>query len=291
MKLFIALISALVLPVNASFGRVQQYAPKVGDEYQITKSYETSSETNTGSSGSSSGSDTIVERVVGIREDGLEIEYDLPDGAPAQARARTWQFPARVFRPSSGPMQLLNLPELEARVEVWLQAGGMTREACGRWIFTWNSFRIECDPQSVIDTINSFDLRVEDLNDGGPYRDAEASGPGTLTKEVAEADRQTFTVTLKIDPNMVRRARAESDVVVGELMNEPVTLEAALSMREMEEVSGTIRVTLDADLLGNVWRRTRVTEVETKLAAGGYEKQTALETVERLPIPVPSAHQ
>lgn len=291
MQKFSALISALVLLANVSFGDVHQYAPKVGDAYRITKSYETSSETSGGSSGSSSGSDTIVERVIGVREDGLEIEYDLPDGVSADARARTWQFPVRVFRPSIGAMELLNLPELETRVEAWLQAGGMDREACGQWIFTWNAFRIDCDPQSVIETINSFDLRVEDLGDGAPYEDAEARTPGTLTKTASGADSQTYTVTLKIDPNLVRRTRAESDVVVGQLLNEPVTLEAALSMREQEEVSGTIRVTLDADLLGNVWRRTRITEVETKLAVGGHENQTAIEIVERVPMPAPSAPQ
>ena len=277
----IALALALFLPATTSFADVPLYMPKVGDEYKITKSYETSSETSDGSSGSSRGSNTIVERVIGVREGGLEVEYDLPDGASAEVRARTWQFPARVFKPSSGSMQLLNRPELEARIEVWLQAGGMTREACGRWIMTWNTFRIECDPASVIGMLNSFDLRVEHLDDGASYEDAEASAPGTLRKSETGKDSETFTVTLQIDPDVVRRTHAESDVVVAELMNEPLTLQEALSNRAKDESSGTILVTLLADRMGNVWRRLKVSDVQTKFADGRNERRQITETVER----------
>ncbi len=284
----IALILPLFLPVSTAFGDVLLYAPNVGDEYKITKSYETSSETSGGSSGSSSGSTTIIERVIGVRADGLEIEYDFPKRTSDEARARTWQLPVRVFRPSIGPMQLLNRPELEARVEVWLQTFGMTREACGKWTFTWNAFRIDCDPASVIDMLNTFDLRAEHPDDGAPYDDAEAISPGKLKRKAAGRDRETFSVMLKVDPDVVRRAKAESDVIAGDLLNEPVTLEEALAKRAMEAVTGTITVTLDADLEGNVWQRTRVVEVETKLADGRHEISTAIETVERLPVPASS---
>lgn len=286
-----ALILALFLPVSNSFGEAQLYAPKVGDEHEITKSYETSSETSAGSSGSSSGSNALVERVIGVREGGFEIEYDLPYGASAEERARTWQFPARVFRSSTGPMQLLNRTELEARVEAWLQAGGMTREACGRWIFTWNAFRIDCEPESVIHTLNSVDLRIEDLKDGALYDDTEAISPGMLEKTTAGENLETFVVKLQIDPEAVRRARAESDAVVGELVIETVTLEEALSKRGKEVTSGTILVTIEADRMGNVWRRTRVTKMETTLANGQYERETATEIVERHPIQETSGTQ
>lgn len=281
----IAIAFGLFLPASTSFGDIPHYSTNVGDEYQITKSYETSSQTNSGSSGSSSGRDTIVERVIGVREGGLEIEYDFPDGTTEEARARSWQFPVRVFRPSSGPMQLLNRPELEVRVEAWLQAGGMTREVCGRWIFTWNAFRIECDPESVIDTLNSFDLRVEYLEVGAPYEDVEAISVGTLEEKATGENSKIFAVTLQINPDVVWKARAESDVVVGELLNEPITFEEALGERAKEIVSGTIMITLEADLIGNVWRRTKETEVETKFADGNLESRRAVETVERHPIP------
>jgi hypothetical protein len=282
--LFMAIIVALLLPANNARGESPQSAPKVGEEYEISKRYETSQQTSDGSSGSSRGRDTILERVIGVREGGLELEYDLPKETKAEDRARNWQFPVRVFRPSSGPMQLLNRSELEARVEGWLKAAGWTRAVCGRWIFTWNAFRIECDPQSVIKMVEALDLRSADLREGASYQETEARGPGTLTRKAAGPNGETFAVAMEVDPDAVRRARAESDVAVGEIMQKPVTLDAALRERAKESVSGTISVTFDTDTGGNVRRRTKVTKVEIKGPDGRYERHTATETVERLRV-------
>jgi len=275
----VAAISGLLLP--AACGEFAKPGPQAGAEYEITKSYETSGQASDGSSSSSRGRDTFLERVVAAREGGLELEYDLWKDATAQDRARTWQFPVRVFRPSTGPMQLLNRPELEARLEGWLKAAGWTRAVCGRWIFTWNAFRIECDPQSVVKILEAFDLRSADLREGAAYQEAEARGPGTLTRTAAGPNGETFAVAMEVDPDAVRRARAESDVAVGEIMRKPVTLDAALRARAVESVSGTISVTFDTDAGGNVRRRTKVTRLETKGADGRSESQTATETVER----------
>jgi hypothetical protein len=284
MMLFMATIAGLLLLANDARGESPQSAPKVGEEYEISKRYETSQQTGDGSSGSSRGRDTILERVIGVREGGLELEYDLPKNATAEDRARSWQFPVRVFRPTNGSMQLLNRSELEARVEGWLKAAGWTRAVCGRWIFTWNAFRIECDPQSVIKTVEAFDLRSADLREGAPYQETEARGPGTLTRKAAGPNGATFAVVMEIDPDAVRRARADSDVAVGEIMRKPVTLDAALRERAKESVSGTISVTFDTDSAGNVRWRTKVTKVETKGPDGRSERQTVTETVERRPV-------
>lgn len=264
MMLFMATIAALLLLINDARGASPQSAPKVGEEYEISKRYETSQQTTGGSSGSSRGRDAILERVIGVHEGGLELEYDLPKDATAEDRARSWQFPVRVFRPTNGSMQLLNRAELEARVEGWLKAAGWTRAVCGRWIFTWNAFRIECDPQSVIKTVKDFDLRSADIREGAPYQETEARGPGTLTRKAAGPNGATFAVVMEIDPDAVRRARADSDVAVGEIMRKPVTLDAAIRQRAKESVSGTISVTFDTDSAGNVRRRTKVTKVEIK---------------------------
>jgi hypothetical protein len=267
--LFMAIIAALLLP--AACGELAKSAPKVEEEYEISNRYETSGQASDGSSGSSRGQDTFLER-------------DLAKDATAQDRARTWQFPVRVFRPSTGPMQLLNRPELEARLEGWLKAAGWTRAVCGRWIFTWNAFRIECDPQSVIKILEALNLRSVDLREGASYQEAEARGPGTLTRKAAGPNGETFAVAMEVDPDAVRRARAESDVAVGEIMRKPVTLDAALRARASESVSGTISVTFDTDAGGHVRRRTKVTKVETKGPDGRSESQTATETVERRPV-------
>jgi 8-oxo-dGTP pyrophosphatase MutT (NUDIX family) len=225
--------------------------------------------------------DTIIERVIGLRRDGLELEYDLPKTSTADARAGYWQFPAGVIKPFGGPMQLLNGPKLEARVDGWLKAAGWTRAICGHWIFTWNAFRIECDPQSVIKTVESFDLRSVDLRDGAPYKETGARGPGKLTRKVAGPDDTIFAVDMPVDPGAVRRARAESDVVVGEIMKKPVTLDAALRERARETVSGTISVAFETDSAGNVRRRTEVTKLNIKGPDDRTETETVTETLER----------
>ena len=282
--LFVATMAALPCLANAAGSNSLSAAPTVGEEYEISKSYETSEQASNGSSGSSRGRDTIIERVIGVREGGLELEFDLPKEATAEDRARSWQFPVRVFRSTNGPMQLLNRPELEARIEDWLKAAGWTRAACGQWIFTWNAFRIECEPESVIKAVESFDLRSADIREGASYQEAEAIGPGTLTRRSTGPEGATFAVVLKIDPDAVRRARAESDVAVGEMMQKPVTLDAALLERAKEDVSGTISVTIDTDPAGNIRRRTKVTKVETKGPDSRTQSQVATETVERHPV-------
>lgn len=154
----------------------------------------------------------------------------------------------------------------------------------GLWAmdFTWNAFRIECDPDSVIDTINAFDLRVSELREGAFYSDNNATAPGRLVRKASEARVFTFTVELQVDPDVVHRARAESDVVVGEITKKSVLLEAALLERRKEHVSGTVSVTLEIDDAGRVQRRVRVIRLKTKRADGSTETETKIDTLERL---------
>jgi hypothetical protein len=278
---FIATIVGLLIPAIFARAGAAPLSPQVGDAYEITTTRESAQHGSNGSSGSSHDKDTIVERVIGLRADGLELEYDLPKAATAGTGAGNWQFPARVFKSFGGPPRLLNGPELEARVDGWLKAAKLPRAACGHWIFTWNAFRIECDPQSVIKMVESLDLRSVDLRDGAPYQDTAARGPGTLARKAAGPDGAIFVAELPVDPDAVHRARAESDVVVGEIMNKPVTLEAALRDRAREIVSGTISVTFETDSAGIVRRRTKVTRVDTKAPNGQTETETVTETLER----------
>jgi hypothetical protein len=274
--MFTVLVTALFLPAAA---QLSPRAPQIGETYEIIRTKESSQKGTNGSS-SSHDKDTIIERVTGLRANGLELEYDLPKAAKTDDRTGNWQFPARVFKPFHGPAELLNGPELETRVEAWLKASKWTRSVCGHWIFTWNAFRIECDPQSVLKTVEAFDLRSVDLREGVSYKDSEALGPGKLAKKVTGPD-VIFTAELAVDPATVRRARAEADVVVGEIMRRPVTIDAALRKRLAETVSGTISVTFQTDAAGNARRRTKVTKTEIKSPGGGSETESVTETLER----------
>jgi hypothetical protein len=136
----------------------------------------------------------------------------------------------------------------------------------------------------VIKAVELYDLRSVDLYEGAPYRDSEAGSPGKLGRKAGGADGETFAVEMPVDPDAVRRARAESDVILGEIMKKPVSLDTALHDRAGEIVSGTISVTFETDPGGNVRRRTRVTKLDVKSSDGRAETQTVTETLERRPI-------
>lgn len=264
-------------------------SPTVGEVYELKRSYETSERSSDGSSGSSNGHDTILEQVIALRDGGVELEYGLTENATPEERARDWKFPARVFQPSNGPMTLLNAEELERRLEGWLKSAGWDRSICGRWIFTWNAFRIDCDPQSAIDTIRAFDLRSSDVREGAAYQDADAVAPSTIVRQSITANGEVFAVTFAANPRKVQRTRAEADVATGEIMGKPVAFESALAERSKEEVSGTIAISFETDDAGAISRKTTVTKLEIKLPDGTSESRTAIETVERHLVPTPAA--
>jgi hypothetical protein len=277
----IGIIAALLFPATVASADTPRPTPQVGDVYELTMIRETVSTSSNRSSGRSHTRNAMVERVIELRADGLVLEYDLPNDVTADVRARNWQFPIRVFKPFRGPVQLLNVPEIEARIDRWLKAGGIPRSACGHWIFTWNAFRIECDPQSVISTVGLVDLNFVDLREGAPYGETGAHGTGTLTRKSSGPDGAVFTVELPVDPDAVRRARAESDVAVGEIMRKPVTLDEAIRNRARDTVSGTVSVTFETDSTGSVRRRTRVTTLDIKGSDGRSGAETITETLDR----------
>lgn len=254
--------------------------PHVGDAYGVVRTVKsTQRSSDESSSFTSTDRDTLLERVVGVRDGGVELEFTLPRGATAEDRSRTWQFPARVFKPSHGPLQLLNRPGMEARIDTWLKAAGMTRTACGRWIFTWNAFRIECDPQTVVETLEQFDMQPGDLRDGALYQEPKTLRPAPLHRS-AGGDAATFAVELEVDPDAVRRERAEGDVAAAEIGGKPVTLEAALQARAADSIAGTVKVTFDTDAAGTVQRRTRMTDIRITAPDGRWDAAKTDETTE-----------
>src|SRR5436190_13766268 len=144
----LTIVLAMFLPIIGASAESTQLTTQIGDTYEIVRVSRSSQSFSGGSSGSSHDRDTLIEHVIGVRENGLELEYDLTKAATAEDRARDWRFPVRVLKPAGGQMQLLNRAELEMRVDGWLTKAKLPRSACGHWIFTWNAFRIECDPQS-----------------------------------------------------------------------------------------------------------------------------------------------
>lgn len=287
MSLCVSAVAALALSASLANAKDAEQTPRVGDAVEITLTRHSVQQSNKGSSGSSKDKETLLERVTGLRPDGIEVMYDLPEKATASERARAWQFPARVFKPFSGPPQLLNRPELEARLDGWLKAANLSRDACGRWVFTWTALRIECDPLSISATVQAYDFGSTSLRDGDLYRDTDAASAVKLALRSGESGGRSLVADMVVDPEAFRRARAESDVVVGEIMQEKVTYEAALRKRAAETIAGTITVTVDPEAIGGVRRRTKLTKLTIQSPDGLLETQTITETLERRLITQP----
>lgn len=281
------MVTASLVAASGAFAQSPRSSPVLGEQHEIITSYETARRGSDGSSGRSSGGNTLLESVIAVSDVGLELEYDLPQNATAEERARYWQYPTRVFRASDGDMRLLNAADLEANVDRWLASAGWTREVCGRWIFTWNAFRIECDPQSVVAEVEALDLRSVDLRDGATYRHPGTLGSGTLVRTDGPTG-VSFAVSLPVDTDAVRRGRAESDVAIGEMMQQPVSLEDALRQRSGETITGTVEVTFDVNAAGNPTRRTVVTTLETVDAESVTETDRQTVTLERRLVASPT---
>jgi hypothetical protein len=288
MMRIVATMAVLLIAVPASAAEPALLAPSAGDTFEIRHEYETKYETDDGSSsGSSSGHTTIVERVIGVRSDGLELEYDFPKDATEEDRSREWQFPARIFRPISGTPQLLNRADLEVRRDAWLKRWKIDRGACGSWYFTWNAFKVECDPQSVIASLEEYNLWVADLSEGMPYRTPQAREAAPL-KRVAGSNPASFVAELVVDPDKLRQEQAEADVIVAQMLGKPKTLDEALRARSSEAVSGTITVTINTDGSGQVRQRAELVKLTIKSPDGKVETKSRTETVERRKLARPN---
>lgn len=269
------------------FAEVSAPAPKVGDVYKLTLVTKESLKSPV-SSGSSTSGKVLVKRVAGVRADGVELVYDLPESTKEQARERQWQFPVRVFQPVDGPLQLLNGAELEARVDDWLVKFKIPRSACGSTVFAWTAFDIECDPQSVLKAVGVFDMGVSRLYEGAIFQDKDALGTGKLAKKSTEQEKQIFTAEMPINPDVVRRLRAETDVKIGRMTNNPVTFETAMARREKEKISGTVSFVFETDFSAKMQRRIKVTQTQIVTPDGAVESSTRTDTLEHVLIEAPA---
>ena len=277
---------SVMLPISA-MADLAPHGFKIDDEYEIVQSYETSEKSEDGSSGSSSGHDVLLERVIAISENGIEFEYDVPTDEKHSKGLKQWQFPARIFKPFNGPPQLLNAAELELRADRFLKKAKLNRKACGQWIFTWNAFQVECDPKSVIEIIEQYDLGSCNLDDGVKFQIPGAVQAEGMRKKTTAPDATVFVVQLQVDPEYIRRAQAESDVVVGKIVGQPITFDQALSMHSADKITGDIEVTLEPDTEGCVKRRTIYTKMEVSELKGKRETREKTVILERRLLAMP----
>ena len=272
-------IPCLLCPFIAEAQGSAQVA-NAGQTFEIVQSYETISETNGEGSSSSSGHSTLIERVLHMDESGIELEYDVPLEADGKRKGVNWQLPARIYRPKNGEPILLNAAELEKRIDPWLKTAKMSREACGQWIFTWNAFKIECDPASALSIVEQYNIWLSNLSEGQPYLESGALVAVPLRIKSSDKDGSVYIAELEIDPAKVKIEKAESDVIVGKITGQSKTFEDALAAQADNRISGTISVTIETSPAGQVKKRTSITKLRIE-AGGEMETSTKSVTLER----------
>lgn len=284
--LLLAVVTAVAMP---STSHASPNAVKAGDVFEILLSYETSSEDNGKNSSSSSGHTTIIERILRIGENGLELEYEEPLEKDGRDKRKTWQLPARILRPYEGEPSLLNLEELEARVDPWLKKTKMPRKACGLWYFTWNAFKVECDPASALGIVKQYDLWPANLSQGQLYYDSDALSPMPLHLRNTDETGSTYAVELAINPERVKQASAESAVVVAQIMGETKSLEDALKEQTEHKISGTISVVIETNSSGLIMKRMKMTTMRVEKPDGKVDESVSSVVVERKLVADPQA--
>tara|TARA_R110000772_G_scaffold54456_9_gene124419 strand:+ start:35884 stop:36756 length:873 start_codon:yes stop_codon:yes gene_type:complete len=244
--------------------------------------YERSSKLSDGhTSGTSSGHQALIETVKEETSEGIILKYDLPPDEGGKADSGFWYFPARVMERPDGSLELLDAQIVEARINQWLEKYKIPREACGMWSHGGGfPFKVDCDPQSILDEIESFDLRIPSLVDGAEYSHALGEGPGILT--ALPASRPGYSVTLTVDEDKVRAEKAETALILAQMLGEDLTRQQAEEDAAKIGIQGSIRIEFDLNTSGAVIRKTERTEITVKRPEELAETTTSLTIVTRL---------
>ena len=222
-----------------------------------------------------------METLIGKTFQGSEYAYDLPTTATQEEREIAWQFPIKIFKANDGIVTVSNAAEIDARGDQWLRRAGLPRTACGHWYFTWNAFRVECGSASARDMATVFDMGPDGLYAGFLINDPDASKVDALRETVDSANVHQLVAVLDVDPEKVKRDRAERDVVVGEIVRKPVSLNAALKTHASEKISGTKTLTFELDADGRVRKRKSHSLIKVELLGGVVKTQIVDIVLER----------
>ncbi len=277
------LLFAISLPLYAF-----QSTSTVGNPSSSLIVYEaqTESKTSTGSSGSSRSRSAIIERTIGNKDGGLELEYSFPGSDIPENDA--WKLPARVlFKPGSS-IKLLNEAEIEERLGKYLEKHPEIRKQCGEVVFTWTAFEIHCNANHVVDVIESFNLYLGTLSEGKLYEETAALAPAPLREISSSNNKKIYEVELALDPALLQseyeKAMEQVASITGDNVSSIISSSLKLTGEDNPKFSGKRLVTIETAANGLVVRIQR--ETTTTIRGGGsyHETRKQKETLERQPI-------
>ena len=227
---------------------------------------------------------SLVERVVERGPEGLVLEYDLAQPKSKRRGTDVWMFPARVRKAPGQDAVLLNEQAVAARLQDWLDRHPSLRPLCGRYVFTWTMFRIECDPQAVLEAIAPYDLHPGPLSVGMPYTEDDALEARPLRSAPGIEAGRGYTVTLSLDPEALRRTDLEVRAAALQVTRDGASaLTEEMERLKRSDYSGQRVVTFATDAAGRVSMRRRETSIRIEKPDGSHETRTITEVVGRKP--------
>ena len=131
-------------------------------------------------------------------------------------------------------------------------------------------------------------MRTPNIQHGKPYKQIGGLGESKISAD-GEGD---LIATFAVDARAVRNQRAESDVVVAEIMGgERLSFDTALRRRADEEISGTIEVRFNLDSDRRLSEKVTRTDLTIRTKEGEEEKSSITATLSRSLIEGPSLHK
>lgn len=246
----------------------------------------TESKSSSGSSGTSRSRSRIMERLIGAKNDGLELEYSFVDGdVPAND---AWKLPARVLNKPGISIELLNETEIETRLKKYLDMHPEIRERCGGVVFTWTAFEIHCDTNHVIDVIKGFNLYLGPLSEGKLYEEPGTLAPSPLKKVSSNSSHTTLIVDLELDPTALqseyKKDMQQVASITGESIDSIMSSSMKLSRGEIPVFSGNKLVTIELRADGHVVQIKRETTMTIRGGGSFQETRKQTEILIRQPI-------
>lgn len=248
--------------------------------------YEAQSESKSsrGDNGSWRTRSAIIERIIGKKDEGLELEYSFPQADIPENDE--WKLPARVLTMPGKSIKLLNEPEIKARLEKYLEKHPKIRERCGGVVFTWTAFEIHCNTNHVVDVVEDYNLYLGPLSEGKLYQEPGALAP--LRKKSSVGSNLVLEVELVLDPARLEieyeKSIEQVAAITGDSPSSIMSSSLKLTGGEKPEFFGNMLVTIDVASNGLVAKIQR--ERTTTIKGGGTFLETRIqkETLERRPF-------
>jgi len=242
----------------------------------------TQSRSNNGG-GNSETRSAILERRLGRKDGGLELEYSNPQSDVPEIEA--WILPARVMIVPGSSIKLLNESEISDRLEKYLVKHPDIRKLCGKILFTWTAVEIHCSTSHVIDVIKGYNLNLGALFEGKLYEEPGTLSPVPLKLKRSGNKNLVYQANLALDPkfiqDMYEKSMKQASKITGSSYESMMQSALNLTGEEKPEFSGTKLVTIVATPTGYILKLKRETITKIKGGKDFQEIRTVKETLER----------